>query len=120
MLHRIHCLPLFCQVFSEIEVWDVFARYEKIPKEIKGRGVPVPANILTVCVIGFPAQTVIKTTAQDLYDHLNKHCPEEIEVWDVFARYQKYLKESKCAQVPRIAANAGVDFSAYLRSLQFE
>jgi len=37
-----------------------------------------------------PAQTDIKTTAQDLYDH--KHDPEEIEFWNVFARYQKYPK----------------------------
>jgi hypothetical protein len=46
----------------------------------------------TVCVSGLPAQTNIKTTAQELYNQLNKYRSEEIEVWDVFARYQKFPK----------------------------
>jgi hypothetical protein len=58
--------------------------------EISDKGPPVPANILTVSIKHLPAQVDKKGMARALYDALNKYRPNEIEVWDVYAKHAVY------------------------------
>lgn len=87
--------PTFFQAIANAKLYD--GDHECI---IKGKGAPVPANILTVSVDGLPAQTVLHKVGKDLYDALNKYRPEEIEVWDIFARYQTFQNAPNAPNFP--------------------
>jgi hypothetical protein len=77
--------PTRFQIIANCTLYD--GEYEC---SVKGRGSPVPANIRTVSIRGLPAQSVLHNVGKDLYDALNLYRPNEIEVWDVIARMQKF------------------------------
>jgi hypothetical protein len=58
--------------------------------DVYDKGAPVSANILTVSITYLPAQTDRAAMGEALYDALNKYQPEEIEVWDIYAKHTVY------------------------------
>jgi hypothetical protein len=75
MFRQIHNMPI---MDGEIEC------------EIDGYGSPVPANVLIVKAINIPSQYDLIEAGEDLAAALKKYRLDTIEVWDIYARYQKY------------------------------
>jgi hypothetical protein len=92
------------QLFNKLSFLPIILRNSYLI--IKGKGAPVPANVITIAISRLPSPTDLRSMGKGFANVLTKHNPDEIEVWDIYAKHKKYIA------LPHLSKSCGTIFAA--------